>query len=150
MLYGKTTEYIIRAMVYLSLQTKGNYINIKDISENTDIPQPFLAKLFQDLAKTKWIDSKKGKNGGVKIIIDTKLLTLYDIVDWSEGMHDLERCIFGNKICGEINKCSLHNKCNNLKSQIMKFFKNTTIKDFSKYWKEHTDIRDSILQAELK
>jgi Rrf2 family protein len=139
MLYSKSTEYIIRALVYLSLQDKYRLVNVKEISENTDIPRPFCAKLFQGLAKTKWVISKKGKNGGIKFVSNPKDITLYDIVNWTEGINDSDRCIFGHKICNKENKCPLHNRCHILERNIIDFFRKTTINDFTKAWKKHSD-----------
>ena len=136
MLYSKSSEYVVRALVYLSLQKKDEYVMIKTVSENTDIPLPFLAKIFQDLARAKWISSKKGKNGGVKLAVDVKKLRLLDIIAYFDGKQDYSRCMFGHKDCGVSYKCALHNKCSNLKNEIHDFLHNTTISDFTRIWKE--------------
>jgi len=134
-LNSKVTEYMVRALVYLSKQETDGYIMIKTISENTDIPQPFLSKIFQDLAKTEWVKSKKGKNGGVKLIADTSKITLLDIVDFNGGYKGKDMCIFGNKECGHSYECALHGKCTHLKQEIYDFLKNTSLNDFAKIWK---------------
>lgn len=131
-LNSKASEYIVRALVYLSKQNRDEYVMIKTISENTDIPQPYLSKIFQDLAKTDWIKSKKGKNGGVKLVGDTSKITLLDLVSYNDGYRVLNRCIFGHKECDENDQCSLHGKCTHLKKEIHDFLSNTTINDFSK------------------
>lgn len=135
LLNSKASEYMIRAMVYLSSQrNREGYIMVKEISEKTEIPQPFLSKIFQDLAKTSWIQSKKGKNGGVKLIGDTKKISLLDIINFSGGAIERDKCIFGHKECGAKFECSLHGKCDRLKNEIHGFLSKTTIDDFSKKW----------------
>lgn len=131
-LNSKASEYIVRALVYLSKQDRDKYVMVKTISEYTDIPQPYLSKLFQDLAKTDWIQSKKGKNGGVKLIGDTSKITLYDLISFNDGYRVMDRCIFGHKECQETYECTLHGKCNHIKKEIQDFLHNTTINDFSK------------------
>jgi Rrf2 family protein len=129
---SKASEYIVRALVYLSKQNRDEYIMVRTISENTDIPQPYLSKIFQDLAKTDWIKSKKGKNGGVKLVGDTSKITLLELVSFNDGYRDKERCIFGHKECEANYACSLHGKCTHLRQEIHDFLSNTTINDFSK------------------
>lgn len=131
-LNSKASEYIVRALVYLSKQDRNKYVMIKTISEHTDIPQPYLAKLFQDLSKTEWIQSKKGKNGGVKLIGDTSKITLFELVTFNNGYNIADRCIFGHKECQESYECALHGKCTHLKQEIHDFLVNTTIDDFSR------------------
>jgi|GEM_PF-473146 len=149
-LYSKSSEYIIRALVYLSNFDKEEYIMIKSISEHTNIPHPFLSKIFQKLAAKKWIISKKGKRGGVKLIADSSKLTLMDIIEWSDGVKDFSQCIFGDRECGDIipkhdnsvwypekqSNCILYDKCNRFKAAIIDFFSNTTISEF----KEHNSL----------
>jgi Rrf2 family transcriptional regulator, iron-sulfur cluster assembly transcription factor len=136
MLYSKSSEYVVRALVYLALQDNNEYIMIKTISEYTDIPLPFLSKIFQDIAKANWILSKKGKNGGVKLAVNPAKLKLIDIISYFDGSKDYSKCMFGQKDCGVSNRCVLHNKCSDLKNEIHDFLGKTTISDFSKIWKD--------------
>ena len=131
-LNSKASEYIVRALVFLSKQEKDKYIMVKTKSEHTEIPQPYLSKLFQDLAKTEWIQSKKGKNGGVKLKGDTSKITLLELISFNDGYHLMERCIFGHKECQHSYECALHGRCDHLKKEIHEFLSKTTINDFSK------------------
>lgn len=140
MLYSKSSEYVVRALVYLSLQEKTEYVMIKEISENTEIPLPFLSKIFQDISKAKWIISKKGKNGGVKLAVNPDNLKLLDIISYFDGMQDYSRCMFGHKECGVNAKCALHNKCSDLKNEIYDFLNSTTIGDFTNIWKKENKV----------
>ena len=61
---SNSCKYGIRAVVYLaSRHTKSN-IGIKEISGDLGLPSPFLAKILQQLAKHKILNSVKGPNGG--------------------------------------------------------------------------------------
>lgn len=135
MIYSKSSEYVIRALVYLALQESDKYVMVKTISENSEIPLPFLSKILQDIAKAKWITSKKGKNGGVKLSIDPSKLKLLDVISYIDGARDYSKCMFGHKDCSLSLKCILENKCSILKNEIYDFLNSTTIRDFTKIWK---------------
>jgi len=135
----KATEYMIRAMIYLSRNKKnGEYVMIREISENTDIPYPFLSKLFQSLNKTDWVQSKKGKNGGVRLTGNTNKIKIFDILKLYEGEPKVDFCLFGTKECGS-NRCPLKSKCDKLKKDIYNFLATTSLDDFSKKWNFHID-----------
>jgi len=136
MLYSKSSEYVVRALVFLALQEEDDWVMIKTISENTDIPLPFLSKIFQDIAKANWIKSKKGKNGGVKLASHPDNIKLLDIISYFDGTRDYSKCMFGHKDCGVTYKCALHNKCSELKNEIYDFLNTTTISDFTRIWTE--------------
>jgi len=131
MLYSKYCEYSIRALTYLCQKSQNNeYVMIKDISEQTKIPYHFLSKIFQDLANTSWVDSKKGKKGGVTLKVDAKALKLIEIIKWSDGLDGFKRCIIGgDDECGRDIKCNMHHKCSGLRNQIMAFFEHMSIYD---------------------
>ena len=136
MLYSKSSEYAVRSLVYLALRERDEWIMIKTISENTDVPLPFLSKIFQDIAKANWISSKKGKNGGVKLANNPNNIKLLDIISYFDGNRDYSKCMFGHKDCGISYKCALHNKCSTIKNEIHEFLNSTTIGDFTRIWKD--------------
>ncbi len=58
-------KYDIRSMLYLVLHTdETKKIGVKKIAEDLDTPQPFLAKLLQQLTRSRLVSSTKGPNGG--------------------------------------------------------------------------------------
>ena len=92
MLYSKYCEYAIKALAYLSnAEDKEKYTMVREISNSLNIPYHFLSKIFQDLAATSWVVSKKGKNGGFTLSADPEKLTLLDIIKWSDGIHNFNK-----------------------------------------------------------
>jgi Rrf2 family iron-sulfur cluster assembly transcriptional regulator len=62
---SSATKYTIRAVLYLATYTDiSNKIGVKQIAEDLEIPQPFLAKLLQQLSRSKLVSSSKGPSGG--------------------------------------------------------------------------------------
>jgi Rrf2 family iron-sulfur cluster assembly transcriptional regulator len=142
MLYSKYCEYVIKALAYLSLYSnKDKYIMVREISNKLGIPYHFLSKIFQDLSTTKWVISKKGKNGGFTLAADPAQLTLMDIIKWSDGIHNFNKCVLGDRECGQDYKCTLHNKCSDLRNRITEFFDTMTIYDVSEINHDHQFVK---------
>jgi Rrf2 family iron-sulfur cluster assembly transcriptional regulator len=142
MLYSKYCEYVIKALAYLSLYSnKDKYIMVREISNELGIPYHFLSKIFQNLSTTKWVISKKGRNGGFTLAADPAQLTLMDIIKWSDGIHNFNKCVLGDRECGQDYKCTLHNKCSDLRNRITEFFDTMTIYDVSEINHEHQFVK---------
>ena len=138
MLYSKYCEYVIKSLAYLSnYGDKDKYVMVREISNNLNIPHHFLSKIFQDLTTTNWVVSKKGKNGGFSLSVDPDKLTLLDIIKWSDGIHNFNKCVLGDHTCGENYRCSLHNRCSSLRNYITDFFDTMTVRDVANINNEH-------------
>ncbi len=132
MLYSKYCEHVIKALSYLNLHThEDRPVMVREIADKTNIPYHFLSKIFQDLATTNWVSSKKGKHGGFTLTIDGKTLSLFEIIRWSDGEQIFNRCVLGDNVCSGDYKCTLHNKCSQLRNDITDFFHRMTINDVS-------------------
>ena len=63
----QTSEYALRAMVYLARKGENHYAGVKEIASATDVPSNYLAKILQQLARARVLDSQKGFGGGFRI-----------------------------------------------------------------------------------
>jgi len=50
--FSKTCEYAIRAVFFIAHKTvSGGRVGIKEVAAGIDSPEPFLAKILQDLSR---------------------------------------------------------------------------------------------------
>ena len=85
MIYSKTGEYAIRAILYLARYPKDKLAMSAEIAKTEDIPSHYLAKILQRMAKYGFVDSFKGRGGGFRITqlaLDSSIL---EIVERIEG-----------------------------------------------------------------
>ncbi len=134
MILSNTSKYGIRAVIYLSNNTENNSkIGIKKISEDLNMPMPFLGKILQILAKHKLLSSTKGPNGGFGLGRDGSDITLLDIVTILEGKELFDSCLISLDSCNSRNKektpCAVHDKFEKIRTSIVELFKNETIKN---------------------
>ncbi len=82
MLFTKSTAYALQALVELSRFDKP--VDVNKISELTELPKPFLAKLLQNLSKHGFIKSYKGIHGGfvlAKKPEDIKIVDVFKVLE---------------------------------------------------------------------
>ncbi len=111
MLYSKSAEYAIQAMIYLAEHKPEKPVMIRKIAESYNIPYQFLAKIMQVLVKNRLIVATRGRTGGVKLGKDPKNIYLNQIVYAIDGLPpDQEQCVVGLDLCTDDAPCPLHDE----------------------------------------
>ena len=111
MLYTKSAEYAIQAMIYLAEKNSTNPTMVSEIAEAYDIPRQFLAKIAQTLVKHKLLDAIRGRNGGVKLSRSAKEIYIHQIVYAIDGAPpEHEQCVIGINECSDVAPCPFHHK----------------------------------------
>lgn len=124
-------QYAIRSIFYLEMcSDKKHKIGVKTISEELEVPQPFLAKLLQLLNKNKLVTSTKGPYGGFYLSETNKQKTVWDIVLVIDGNEKFNQCFLGLAKCGDDNPCPVHFTVMAFKQKLFKDFKEKTIAEF--------------------
>lgn len=132
-----SSRYGIRAVLYLASRPADHSMTgITTIARDLDLPNPFLAKILQQLVKHKILHSLKGPHGGFSLMKDPREITLLDIVKIIEGEDIFNNCIIHNATCKQVDKqkkaCFLHNDYSAVRKDFVNFFRNMTIYDIVK------------------
>lgn len=142
---SNTCKYGLRAVVYIAGKSqKKEKIGIRQISNDLDLPMPFLAKILQSLAKQKILNSSKGPNGGFSLNNSPKEIFLIDVVKAIDGNDVFSRCAFHNDNCksSDHNKtaCTLHDDYVKARKKIEKLYELKTIQNLVSTAKNSEDI----------
>lgn len=129
MIYTKTGEYAIRAILYLARQPKESLIMSSDIAKSEDIPSHYLAKILQRMAKYGYVDSFKGRGGGFKITDLAKRSSILEIVERVEGPVINLKCVTGLKECSEENPCPLHEEWAQVRDRIYNLISSKSVEE---------------------
>ena len=134
---SNSCRYGIRAVIYLANQPLSvGKIGIRKISNDLDLPTPFLAKILQQLAKQKILSSSKGPHGGFSLKKDSRKITLLEIVNTIDGKDVFTNCIIHNGSCECVEKdkkhCPLHKDYEKTRADLIKLFSSKTIYDLVK------------------
>lgn len=117
---SEAASLAIHAVVLIAQTDK--LINVNQIAEATAASKNHLAKVMQRLAKQGIVTSSRGPNGGFKLKVDPKELTLYRVYECIEGPIELDGCPLDRDIC-PFEKCLMggiiHKVTNDLKNYLM-------------------------------
>jgi Rrf2 family protein len=127
MIFSKTCEYGLQAMIYLAVVQKK--VGIAEISEKQELPSHYLSKILQSLVRAKILLSAKGPTGGFWLAKPATDIPLSDIVDAIDGLESLEQCGLGLKKCDSKQPCAIHHQFKPHREAILELFYMTTLQD---------------------
>tara|TARA_B100000809_G_scaffold169704_1_gene167086 strand:- start:34139 stop:34597 length:459 start_codon:yes stop_codon:yes gene_type:complete len=121
-------KYAVRSILYLGIHSnEKKKIGVKVIANELETPQPFLAKLLQQMTKSKLVSSTKGPNGGFYLSDNNKQNSIWDILKNIDGTEKFEQCFLGLAKCGDENPCPVHYIAAPFRKQILADFRDKTI-----------------------
>jgi Rrf2 family protein len=131
-MFSKACEYGIRGMLYIARKSRdGVRVGIKEIARAIDSPEPFMAKILQDLSRKGLVASIKGPNGGFFMEIAHLKISLADIVTAIDGDSLFTGCGLGLKACNEKKPCPIHFEFKALRENLQTMLESTALEDFA-------------------
>jgi Rrf2 family protein len=101
-------EYAVRCILYLSSQKQGLIVSRRDISQKMDIPDQFLGKIAQQLARAGLIEIIQGAKGGYRLRLSPSEISLLSVVEAVIGQIFLNDCLMRPESCNRSPSCSVN------------------------------------------
>lgn len=131
-MFSKACEYAIRAMLYVAGKSREKArVGIKEIAAAIDSPEPFMAKILQDLSRKGLISSIKGPHGGFFLEESHLKGSIADVVTAIDGDQLFTGCGLGLKACNEKKPCPIHFEFKEIRSNLKSMLQSTTLEDFA-------------------
>jgi Rrf2 family protein len=103
----KAGDYGFLGILYLAQQPTKKIVRLSEISENEDIPEKFLAKIFQGYTRSGLVQSHRGARGGFSLAKPPDKITVKDVLESVQGPIYLTRCMNDVDPCERKDTCSL-------------------------------------------
>ena len=100
------TDYTMRVMMYLAIQ-HGKLATISDIAQAYKISENHLMKVVHHLAQRGYIETVRGKGGGLRLVLDPAAVNIGEMIRVSEGETGLLPCLGPNGTCCIQSSCKL-------------------------------------------
>lgn len=95
---SKFTDYAFRSLIYLAKNTEEN-LTVDILAKELEISSHHLKKVINKLAKTEYIISLKGRNGGLKLGLDPKEINLGKVLLLTEENLNIVECMGASGTC---------------------------------------------------
>lgn len=91
------SDYALRSLMYLAVQKDEQALaNISDIASSYDISKSHLTKIIHKLGQLGYIDSVRGKNGGIRLARSPNEINLGVLIRQIEPDFELVECFAAN------------------------------------------------------
>lgn len=135
MQFTKAEAYGIFGVIHLADQPPGKITPLSEISDAQDVPEKFLAKIFQSLSRSGIVRSHRGVKGGFSLAKPADRITFREIVEVIHGPYFLAKCFNVEEICDR-QDCSVKVLLEKAQMALMEVFEKYTIADLLKWQKE--------------
>ncbi len=113
-------EYAVRCVLYLSGQDQGIIVPRREIAQAMEIPEQFLGKIAQQLARGGIVEIIQGSKGGFRLVVSPDQVSLLDVVEVVVGEIFLNDCVLRPDSCCRNQTCSVHQIWQKAKAQLRK------------------------------
>lgn len=110
MLFHRSTEVAIQALIFLAQQAPGKLSPTHEIAAQAGVSEAYLAKILQRLTSAGLVRAFRGSGKGVELGRPAEELRLASIIDTVQGGLESDKCVLGLTICSEENPCPLHDE----------------------------------------
>jgi Rrf2 family transcriptional regulator, iron-sulfur cluster assembly transcription factor len=104
----RAAEYAVRCALHLALEPPDRVVPRREIARAREIPEQFLGKIAQRLARAGIVRIHQGAHGGYELTTPPDRLTLLEVVEAAEGSIVLNKCVLHPKTCSRTCVCAAH------------------------------------------
>ena len=101
-------EYAVRCILYMSGREENQIVSRREISKDMDIPDQFLGKIAQQLARAGILEIIQGARGGYRLRKKPDKITLLDVVESVTGEIFLNDCLMNPVSCSRSGSCAVN------------------------------------------
>ncbi|MDQ0218008.1 Rrf2 family transcriptional regulator [Peribacillus cavernae] len=142
------SDYSIRVLLYLASQRNEKLANISEIAEAYDISKNHLMKVIYNLGKMGYIETIRGRNGGIRLAKLPSEINIGEIVRKTEEDFYLVECFehHSNK-CVIAPVCSLKHIFNRALDAFLQILDEYTLEDITENKVMLREYFDSVARA---
>ena len=127
----KKADYGLIALKHLAVYQSTGSCSAKDIAETYGIPLPLLSKILQKLARSGFLRSEHGTNGGYKLARDARDITALEVIRSIDGPIFLTSCFTEHGMCSHSERCNVREPLRKVHEGILRLLEGITISDMT-------------------
>jgi Rrf2 family iron-sulfur cluster assembly transcriptional regulator len=128
----KAGDYGVFGVIYLAKQPRGRIVSLSEVSKAENIPEKFLAKIFQSLTRSGLIRSHRGAGGGFSLARPANKITVKELLESIQGPIFFTKCLSNLYDCDRKEICKLRNLWKKAQDYTIKILTQKTLSDLIK------------------
>ena len=129
-------KYAIKALTYIARNDDGTKaVMTSDIAQEQDIPRKFLEIILRDLRNNRILESKRGKDGGFRLLRPAEDISLTEIMRIIDGPIAMLPCVSLNyyRSCDDCDekKCEVKGVFEQVRDRTLEVLNGKTIKSLT-------------------
>jgi len=143
---NKLTDYAVVILARMAADPLTRF-NTADLAAQTTVPEPTVAKILKELAKSDLVVSFRGATGGYQMTRDGTSVTVREVIEAVEGPIQMVECVDAHSHCCTSQKnCPLRGKWDPVNAAITRALEGVTLADL---WKaQPQDIYNIVIPAQ--
>jgi Rrf2 family transcriptional regulator, iron-sulfur cluster assembly transcription factor len=124
---SRSSDYALRALIYLAEQDSERPVPLEQIAQAQQIPAALLSKILQTLVKANVLRSQRGYSGGFVLVADPAQLFLDEVIQLISGPFTVFECLVDESFCQLCTGCKLRQKFQELQDTMLASLRRTSI-----------------------
>jgi Rrf2 family protein len=104
----RESAYALRGLAVLARRPREKIVSLAEIAVSENLPQSFLAKAFQKLARHGMLIAQRGPGRGYVLARAAEDISVREVLEAIEGDDLFRRCVFLSSYCSDEHPCPLH------------------------------------------
>lgn len=125
----RQSEYAVKTLLELAQSPGGETLPTKEISKRQDIPEDFLKKTIQLLARGGLISTQRGAQGGIRLRVPAHEITLAHVIEAIEGPLAINPCLVTGSHCPNKSFCQIRTILERAQNSLKKELSRETLQD---------------------
>ncbi|MGQ9626468.1 MAG: RrF2 family transcriptional regulator [Anaerolineae bacterium] len=125
------SDYGLRGVLHLARQPMGKVLLVSEVARAEDVPESYLAKIFQDLSRTGLIISHRGAKGGFSLAKPSSEIAMKEVIEAIEGLIALSPCLDPRQGCERMKKCAVHLALAQAQAELLAVLEETSIQSLA-------------------
>jgi len=123
------SDYGLRGMLYMARQPRGRVCLVSEVATAENLPESYLAKIFQDLARNRLLTSHRGAKGGFSLVNGPQEINLLQIIEAVEGPIAIAPCLDVREGCNYTELCKIYDALDVAQAKMISVLQNTSLAD---------------------
>lgn len=128
---SRETDYAVRVLLALARHAPGERVLTREVREEMLIPKHIVGRVVARLAKGGFIESLRGRGGGIRLARPPQEINLREVVTFFERSFSISDCLESPEICPFTSACPVRRRWARLQNLVLRELESITFADLA-------------------